>query len=148
MRGQWLVVAAVVMFLQGCAALLPTDVPMRHAAAVKLKNCHGVPDCAVTITVTCPGGTCEAQADADVVVANKKPLQFTMGNAPGQSYKFDPDDGIRFKTVEGRKAFQCKLLGNGAFHCKGDGTGNGYEYSIHLTGTPEVPVVDPWVVNN
>lgn len=137
-------IAAATLF--GCAS------PMQKApgaGTISTFDCTGVGECRCEVKVVCPAGRpCEARVKWDLMRAAGHVIRWHIANEPGQSYAFDRTRGIEFKTAEGKRAFRCQSLGNGDFQCQGDRNGNTYEYAIHLTGTPPVPPLDPFVVNN
>jgi hypothetical protein len=71
-------------------------------------------------------------------------------NTGGQNYAFS-DDGIHFKSEPGKKEFKCQRMMNnpGVFKCNDPNSIKGrFEYGITVTGSPTVPTLDPFVVND
>ncbi|MEP7207656.1 MAG: hypothetical protein ABI920_12005 [Casimicrobiaceae bacterium] len=143
----WAPAVLLLLALNGCESLPWKPVPPpRTVPPGAAKECTSVANCAVTVTVDCPASGCVIKVDAEIIATNGHPVRWTIQSA--SAYSFDRSDGIRFKTPEGRAAFACHRLGNGDFQCTGNRNGNAYPYAIHLQGSPPVPVLDPWVVNN
>lgn len=73
-----------------------------------------------------------------------------LENAAEQNYKF-ASNGIAFKTQDGKDQFtNCGPVGsNGAtFKCTDKNTiQDKFEYAITVSGSPAVPVLDPWIIN-
>jgi hypothetical protein len=126
--------------LAGCATA-PTGEP-------RVKSCTAA-SCEVEVTVSCHtfGMFCRANVDFYKVEAHGNNVFWTLRNGAGQSYEFDPDSGIEFKTAAGKSNFGCQPAGQGRFRCDNRKASGEFEYSVKVKGWPFVPRLDPWVVN-
>ncbi len=112
-------------------------------------NCSSAEQCKVPVTVPCTPG-CMISVPYEFVHAKGFDVVWEMKNGAGQSYEFDRNKGIEFKTAAGREAFRCHVEASGArYKCMNvpnapQGT---YEYGVTLVGAPAVNPIDPWVVN-
>jgi len=128
----------LVATLYGCAPLPPGE---------RTLECHSAEQCRVEVSVVCEP-SCHIAVDFDVVAANGKDIVWTVFNKPGQSYVFDHDAGIAFKTAAGREAFACHPEATDKrYKCMNRRTQGKFEYGVRLAGSPAVPPLDPWVVN-
>jgi len=67
-------------------------------------------------------------------------------DAAGYSFA---SNGIAFKTAAGQRQFSCVKQQAGVFRCLDPNNERGeFEYGIKLDGSPPVPPLDPWVVND
>jgi len=136
--------ASIVM--SGCSTFAPgastTPPPVSF-------TCHSAEQCTVKVVVDCGHMPCTITVPgADNVAANGFDVVWEIVPAAGQSYVFKNPDGIFFKTQEGKQSFTCHAEAHDArFRCHGNRNGNAYEYGIELVGTPQVAVLDPWIVN-
>jgi hypothetical protein len=72
-----------------------------------------------------------------------------IDNTAAQKYRF-PANGIAFKSATGKQEFQCGTLGDSGlvFQCTDPNQTKGrFEYAVTVSGSPAVPVLDPWVIN-
>jgi hypothetical protein len=75
-------------------------------------------------------------------------ITWYIDNEDTQDYKF-PESGIAFKTSDGKDVFNCALRGNYVYRCVDRSWKKGeFEYAVKVAGSPAVPPLDPWVVNN
>jgi len=60
-----------------------------------------------------------------------------------------PSNGIVFASG-GSQFFDCHVEANGRrFTCRDRNTEAGrFKYTVNVTGSPAVPPLDPWIVNN
>jgi hypothetical protein len=73
---------------------------------------------------------------------------WVIDNGAGQNYTF-PENGISFKTQEGRQQFRCRRLNDRKFKCEDPNTVRGrFEYGVTLDGSPRVDLLDPFIINN
>ena len=136
-------VAFALVALAGCAS------PPRGGGDTEAKDlvCNSAQQCRVKVEVTCAQGTCRASVDHPRVFARGNDIVWIVDNKPGQSYVFAAD-GIAFKTEAGRNVFRCHPEANGnRFACMNNRTSGEYEYAVRLSGSPAVPLLDPWIVN-
>jgi hypothetical protein len=87
----------------------------------------------------------------DVTALSKKgqghKIFWHIDNEATQDYKF-PEGGIAFKTTDGKDVFNCDLRGDYVYRCMDRNWKTGkYEYAVKVTGSPTVPPLDPWIVN-
>lgn len=137
-RGFVLVVAAGVLY--GCAGTPPiSKSPL---------TCNSPEQCVVIVRViNCPSH-CAISVRYDTVEARGFDVVWKMENDSGQSYAFDSNKGIEFKTNAGKQVFNCHVEANGnRYKCNNHKDPGQYEYGVTLVGTPAVPPLDPWVVN-
>jgi hypothetical protein len=136
--------AFALVVLAGCAS------PPRGGGdteAAKDLVCNSAQQCRVKVEVTCVQGSCRASVDHPRVFARGNDIVWIVDNKPGQSYVFAAD-GIAFKTEAGRNVFRCHPEANGnRFACMNNRSSGEYEYAVRLSGSPPVPVLDPWIVN-
>ena len=138
--GASLGVMAVIAALVGCAA------PGGPRAGDLV--CHSAQQCRVQVTVSCPAAGCRAAVDHPRVFANGNDIVWIVVNGAGQSSAFRREDGIFFKTPDGRKVFRChREAGGDRYACMNRKDRGTYEYGVALEGSPPVPILDPWVVN-
>jgi hypothetical protein len=114
----------------------------------KTLRCTGQ-NCDVQVAVSCSLGLfCRASVDSETV-------QVSRGNSPNitwqmisAGYTF-PSNGIVFAS--GASQFsECHVEANGRrFTCKDRNTEAGkFKYTVNISGSPAVPPLDPWVVND
>ena len=102
----------------------------------------------INVTVDAATRTIEVNVPELRVRGPNHNIFWTVHNGPGQSYSF-PEDGIHFKSDAGRSEFKCMRQNPRRFKCHDAGTTKGrFEYGVKLQGTPAVPVLDPFVINN
>jgi hypothetical protein len=91
---------------------------------------------------------CGASVDSETV-------QVTRGNSPNitwqmisAGYTF-PSNGIVF-TSGASQFSECHVEANGRrFVCKDRNSESGkFKYTVNISGSPAVPPLDPWVVND
>lgn len=112
-------------------------------------TCNSAQQCRVNVEVTCAQGTCSMTVDHPRVFARGNDVVWIIVNRPGQSYAFNNDAGIAFKTDAGRNVFRCHAEANGnRYACMNRGALGTFEYGIRLNGSPAVPPLDPWIVNH
>ncbi|HEX6136805.1 MAG TPA: hypothetical protein VF059_04060 [Casimicrobiaceae bacterium] len=134
-------VLALATVLYGCA-------PSPRGPEPRDLVCHSAEQCRVEVTVTC-APACSASVEYQRVFAKGHDVVWEIANTPGQSYVFDREAGIAFKTPAGRQAFRCNVEANGKrYGCRNGKAPGEYEYGVRLSGSPPVPPIDPWVVNN
>ena len=129
-------VVIVAGVLYGCAGTPPiSKSPL---------TCNSAEQCKVTVQVA----HSKITVDHDTVEARGFDVVWEIANASGQSYQFDRNEGIEFKTNAGRQVFRCHVEANGnRYKCMNHKDPGQYEYRVALVGTPAVPPLDPWVVN-
>jgi hypothetical protein len=136
--------ASIVM--SGCSTFAPgastTPPPVSF-------TCHSAQQCTVKVVVDCAHSPCTITVPgADNVAANGFDVVWEIVPAAGQSYVFKNPGGISFKTQEGAASFSCHAeMNDTRYRCHGNRNGNAYEYGIELVGTPQVAILDPWIVN-
>jgi hypothetical protein len=138
------------MLVAAGAVLALTAGPGAPPAAAQQGLCTQPNQHCITVTVA-PGGQPKISVDIpELRVAGKNHVIFwSLKNAAGQSYRF-PENGIAFKTDAGRKEFGCAPMGNTGtvFRCTDPNDTQGrFEYAVRLGGSPAVPVLDPWIIN-
>ena len=112
-------------------------------------TCNSAQQCRVEVAVTCAQGACRLVVDHPHVFARGNDVVWNIANQAGQSYRFSDDNGIAFKTAEGRGVFRCHVEANGTrIACMNRGTPGTFEYAVRVSGSPAVPPLDPWVVNH
>ena len=100
------------------------------------------------VVVTVGGGTIGVDKPEIEVRGRDQVIFWNLRNGPGQNYSF-PTDGIHFKSPEGKAEFRCMRQNPTRFRCLDRGVTKGrFEYGVKLTGSPAVPELDPFVVNN
>lgn len=132
-----LVAAALTLGLTGCKSLDGGET-FRTAA-----NNHFI-----TVYIDPSARVIEVSVPELRVKGQDNVIFWTIQNATGQSYIF-PEDGIFFKTEAGRAEFRCRRQHETRFRCQDLGENKGrFEYGIKVNGSPVVPTLDPFVVNN
>ena len=112
-------------------------------------TCSSAQQCRVVVTVDCPSAGCRIAVDHPRVFAKGNDIVWIVANKPGQSYAFPSNAGIAFKTAAGQAALRCHVEANGSrYACMNNRTPGEYEYGVRLEGSPAVPQLDPWIVNN
>jgi hypothetical protein len=109
-------------------------------------DCRSAEQCKVEVSVA----SGHIEVDFDTVAAHGHNVVWTVVNKAGQSYAFDHDAGIAFKTKAGQQAFRCNPEANDKrYKCNNntDAPAGKFEYGVRLVGSPVVPPLDPWVVN-
>lgn len=136
-RGFLVVVVAGVLY--GCAG----TPPISKSPLI----CNSAEQCRVTVQVVdCP--RCTISVAHDTVEARGFDVVWEIANASGQSYQFDRDKGIEFKTNAGKQVFSCHAEANGnRYKCNNHKDRGQYQYGVTLAGSPAVQPLDPWVVN-
>ena len=134
MRSFLVVIVAGVLY--GCAGTPPiSKSPL---------TCNTPEQCKVIVQVV----HSKITVDHDTVEAKGFDVVWEIANASGQSYQFDRNKGIEFKTSAGKHVFNCHVeAGGNRYKCINHKDPGQYEYGVTLAGTPAVPPLDPWVVN-
>jgi hypothetical protein len=133
----------VVVIVAGCLCGCAGAPPISKSPL----TCNSAEQCRVTVqVVNCPH--CAISVAHDTVEARGFDVVWEIANASGQSYQFDRDKGIGFKTNAGKQVFRCHVEANGSrYKCNNRKDAGQYEYGVTLVGTPAVTPLDPWVVN-
>jgi len=106
----------------------------------------------ISVTVTsAAGGAPQIRVDVPELYIHgpNHVIFWRLNNAGGQKYRF-PAGGIAFKTEGGRAEFRCAAQGSSGtiYRCTDPNRTQGkFEYAIKVSGSPAVPVLDPWVIN-
>lgn len=113
-------------------------------------GCTSAQQCRVQVSVDCSQTPCRLTIPDAQQIVEAKGFDVVWEIVPATGpYLFKHQDGIFFKTPEGKNAFSCHPEANDArFSCHGDKNRNAYEYGIELVGPQPVTVLDPWIVNN
>ena len=112
-------------------------------------TCNSAQQCRVVVTVDCPSTGCRIAVDHPQVFARGNDIVWIVANKPGQAYAFPVAAGIAFKTAAGQGGFSCHVEASGnRYACMNRGVPGRHEYAVRLDGSPAVPPLDPWIVNN
>lgn len=125
-----------------------------HAAGAQAQTglCTRPNEHCISVTVTsASGGAPQIRVDVPELYIHgpNHVIFWRLNNAGDQKYRF-PADGIAFKTEGGRSEFRCALQGNTGtiYRCTDPNRTQGrFEYAVKVNGSPAVPVLDPWVIN-
>lgn len=131
-----ILVVIVAAILYGCAGTPPiSKSPL---------TCNSAEQCKVIVQVV----HSKITVDHDTVEARGFDVVWEITNASGQSYQFDRNKGIEFKTNAGKQVFNCHVEASGnRYKCNNRRDAGQYEYGVTLSGAPAVSPLDPWVVN-
>lgn len=131
------VAAALTFGLLGCKSI------GEHGRAVPTHRDHSV-----AVYVNAETRMIEVSVQELRVRGQNQVIFWNLRNQGEQRYSF-PEDGIFFKSAAGRAEFQCHRQHDTRFMCLDKGESKGrFEYGVKLNGSPPVPVLDPFVVNN
>jgi hypothetical protein len=107
--------------------------------------------CIVVTVAQGAGGAPEIHVDVrELYIRGASHVIFwRIDNTGAQRYRF-PANGIEFKSADGKREFSCAAQGTSGLviRCKDPNAAKGrFEYAVNLTGSPAVPPLDPWVIN-